>query len=59
MASGFTIQAQAINTVRVFMVSVETQFVSNPQQDQYAAGHADGKTRNIDQGIGFLTFDVS
>jgi hypothetical protein len=41
------------------MEPVETEFFDNEQENQYGAGHTNGKSRNIDQGEYPVFTDVS
>jgi hypothetical protein len=41
------------------MVSVVAQFIPDKHEDENAHGHSDRQTGNVDEGIAFLSFDVS
>jgi len=49
----------SIDSVRIFMMFVNAQFMLDKEHDQHETGHADGQTQNIDKGIAFVLKNVS
>jgi hypothetical protein len=41
------------------MKTVKAQFVLDPQENQNAAGHSDGQTKDVDKRIALVLSDIS
>ena len=48
-----------VDPLRIFMMSVDAQIMPDKERDQHETGHADGQTKNVDQGITFVFNNVS
>jgi len=52
------VRSQAVDAIGVRMIAVETEFESNPLDDEDGACHADGKPGDVQEGVNPMPADV-